>query len=264
MNSNSNWVNMTTNLRCTFSWAILGTLLFTITACGTKFDIPSTYIPNHPTSLPASQDHAMDNTLPSDTPNPIDSVRDQLAQQLLGIEGINGIGTSECSDDGRACLIVYLENDSPELKAKVPAEFQGFTVIIAVTGSIEIQGNQESKVGVELDIFSGRPNPTWTLEPALASDLMSRIARLNSTSQAVECSQNLGYRGFIVQFLDAESNAIQTVHACGGIVEVKNSTGSMYYVDPQKQVELWLLAASAQPPLSEDLVTQIIKEINAP
>jgi hypothetical protein len=34
----------------------------------------------------------------------------------------------------------------------------------------------------------------------------------------------------------------------------------------KKQVELWLLAssASAQPPLLEDLVAQIVKEIQAP
>jgi hypothetical protein len=120
----------------------------------------------------------------------------------------------------------------------------------AVTGAIEIQGHQVSRTAVELDIYSGRPNPIWTLEPALASDLISRIACLNSTGKAVECSQNLGYRGFIVQFLDAGSNAIQTVRACSGIIEVTNATGSGYYADPQKQVELWLLAssASAQPP----------------
>jgi len=252
---------MNTNLRRTFTLAILGTLLFTITACGTKSDSPSTYLPNDPTSLPASPD----TQLPA-TPKPIDSARDQLAQQLLGVEGITAIGNSECSDDGRACLIVYLEKDSPELRAKVPAEFQGFTVITAVPGPIEIQGNQVSKTGVELDVFSGRPNPTWTLEPALASDLLDRIARLHSTIQAVECPQNLGYRGFIVQYLDAGSNVIQTVRACGGIIEVTNATGSMYYVDPQKQIELWLLAssASAQPPLPEDLAAQIVKEINAP
>jgi hypothetical protein len=258
---------MNTNLHRVFTLsilAILGTLLFTITACGPKSNSPSTHIPNNPTGLPASQDHAVDNTQLPTTPRPIDSARDQLAQQVLGTEGITGIGNSECN--GRSCIIVYLEKDSPELKAKVPTEFQGFLVITAVTGPIEIQDHQVSRTTVELDIYSGLPNPTWVLEPALVSDLMSRIARLNSTSQAVECSQNLGYRGFIVQLLDAGSNAIQTVRACGGMIEVKDATGSMYYADPQKQVELWLLAssASAQPPLSEDLDAQIVKEINAP
>ena len=272
MTSNSNWggrrhPNMNTNphrMLTLSALAILGTSLFTIAACGPKSDSPSTYIPNNPTSLLASQDHAVDNTQLPAAPKPIDSARDQLAEQLLGTEGITGIGNNE--GNGRSCIIVYLEEDSPELKAKVPTEFQGFLVITAVTGPTEIQGHQVSRTSVELDIYSGRRNPTWTLESVLASDLMSQIARLNSSSRAVECSQNLGYRAFVVQFLDARSNAIQTVRACSGIIEVTNATGSMYYVDPQKKIELWLLAssASAQPPLSEDLVAQIVKEINAP
>ena len=119
---------------------------------------------------------------------------------------------------------------------------------------------------VELDIFSGLPNPTWILEPAMASDLMTRIARLNSTHLSVECPQNLGYRGFIVQFLGARSSVIRTVHACDGKIVVTDATGSLYFVDPQKEIELWLLATSdaAQPPLSADFIAQIVTEINAP
>ena len=119
---------------------------------------------------------------------------------------------------------------------------------------------------VELDIFSGLPNPTWTLEPVMASDLITRIARLNSTSEMVECPQNLGYRGFIVRFLDAGSSVVRTVRTCDGKIAVIDATGSKYYLDPQKEIELWLLATSdaAQPPLSADFIAQIITEINAP
>ena len=67
----------------------------------------------------------------------IEAANDQLARQLLGIEGVAGIGISECNN--RPCITVYLENDSPELRARVPAEFQGFLVITEVTGPIEIQ-----------------------------------------------------------------------------------------------------------------------------
>ncbi len=67
----------------------------------------------------------------------IEDAKDQLARQLLDLEGIVGIGIGECNN--RPCITVYLENDSPELRAKVPKEFQGFPVIAEVTGPIEIQ-----------------------------------------------------------------------------------------------------------------------------
>ena len=51
---------------------------------------------------------------------------------------------------------------------------------------------------VELDIFSGMPNPTWTLTNAEADNFVKQLAALPRTS-ARELSGNLGYRGFIVQ-----------------------------------------------------------------
>jgi hypothetical protein len=113
---------------------------------------------------------------------------------------------------------------------------------------------------VELDIFSGVPNPTWMLTLPEASDLKNRVSKLDPTEEMWQCSENLGYRGFIVRTTAASSVFVQTIRACHGIVEVVDSTKTSYYLDPQRQIELWLLA-TAKPPLADDLNAEIIKEI---
>lgn len=71
----------------------------------------------------------------------IETANEQLTRQLISIEGVAGIGIGE--HNNRPCITVFLENDSPELRAKVPAEFQGFPVITEVTGPIVIQLESE-------------------------------------------------------------------------------------------------------------------------
>ena len=101
---------------------------------------------------------------------------------------------------------------------------------------------------VELDIFSGIPNPTWMLTFSEASDLTSRISRLDPTEETGQRPENLGYRGFIVQTIAASSATAQTIRAYHGIVEVVDSTKTAYYLDPQRQIELWLLTTAIAAP----------------
>lgn len=62
---------------------------------------------------------------------------------------------------------------------------------------------------VELDVFSGRPNPRWVLTPGEAAEFSQRV--LNGTTPAVpvDVSEgNLGYRGFIIRASGAEAAAL--------------------------------------------------------
>jgi hypothetical protein len=52
-------------------------------------------------------------------------------------------------------------------------------------------------VRVELDIFSGRPNPVWELGEAEVRELESRIERA-TPSQEIIALPGLGYRGFVL------------------------------------------------------------------
>lgn len=50
---------------------------------------------------------------------------------------------------------------------------------------------------VELDIFSGRPNPVWKLDSAQEAECRRRIAELRLSSAKVAVP-GLGYRGVVV------------------------------------------------------------------
>jgi hypothetical protein len=67
----------------------------------------------------------------------IGEIKDRHEMELLSIPGVVGMGIS--SRFGEPVIVVYLESDSPELAAAVPAELEGFRVITEVTGPIEIQ-----------------------------------------------------------------------------------------------------------------------------
>ena len=57
---------------------------------------------------------------------------------------------------------------------------------------------------VVLEIFSGRADPTWTLDPRQTADFRGRLAALpSSREQALPAEAWLGYRGVHVSFSDA-------------------------------------------------------------
>jgi hypothetical protein len=49
-----------------------------------------------------------------------------------------------------------------------------------------------------MDMFSGRPNPSWKLDPATASELLERLGR-GEAPVATAGADVLGFRGFIVE-----------------------------------------------------------------
>jgi len=85
---------------------------------------------------------------------------------------------------------------------------------------------------VELDAFSGRPNPVWPLKDAQARELQ---ALLDGATDAVAAPPaGLGYRGFVIQ------PAMQRVYA--GTVQ----RGTQAFADT-RDAEAWLIRlATAQ------------------
>jgi hypothetical protein len=102
---------------------------------------------------------------------------------------------------------------------------------------------------VELDIFSGMPNPTWILPNAEAERFVKQLAALPRTS-ARELSGNLGYRGFIVQCTE-QANA-QLIRIQNGIVHISKDATNVYVYDEDRKLERWLLN-TGKPHLKNDL-----------
>jgi hypothetical protein len=92
---------------------------------------------------------------------------------------------------------------------------------------------------VQLDVFSGRPNPGWPLTPEESDALLARINRLategggGATMPAV-----LGYRGFIVS--RAETGVPEPwLHVGRGTVRITEKNRVQIYRDTE-HIEDWL------------------------
>lgn len=91
---------------------------------------------------------------------------------------------------------------------------------------------------VELDIFSGMPNPTWILTIAEADSFLKQLAALPPIP-AKELSGNLGYRGFIVQCTQADDT--QLIRVQKGTVHISKGVTNAYADDSDRELERWLL-----------------------
>lgn len=91
---------------------------------------------------------------------------------------------------------------------------------------------------VELDVFSGRPNPSWTLSPEEADELARRLEDLRSLDQ-VPVEPGLGYRGFLLSSPGREIRVYQ-----GGVTVTEGGT-TRRYADVS-QIERWLTEQARQ------------------
>jgi len=88
---------------------------------------------------------------------------------------------------------------------------------------------------VALLLYSGVPDPTWTLDATQVDALTALIDALGARDPA-EMPTHLGYRGFRVDGLE---DTRLTVAA--GIVERRTGSASAYFADPERTVERCLL-----------------------
>jgi hypothetical protein len=91
---------------------------------------------------------------------------------------------------------------------------------------------------VELDIFSGMPNPRWNLSQPEADSFVHQLANLQRIARG-DLHGNLGYRGFIVQL--KSGSAAQSIRIQSGIVEISSDSTIVYADDAGRRTERWLL-----------------------
>jgi hypothetical protein len=97
----------------------------------------------------------------------------------------------------------------------------------------------------ELDIFSGRDNPTRQLTASEEAALAEKIRTLSTPATAVE-AQPLGYRsaradGFSVAPTDPGGGSVQAVAALCRVVELTNSSGATTHWADTTGIEKFLL-----------------------
>jgi len=95
--------------------------------------------------------------------------------------------------------------------------------------------SDRSQVTVELDVFSGRPNPTWSLEQPERDVLLQLLRARNAEARARWEPPGLGYRGFVLHI--ASDGKVEVVRVGGGTIEA----GATVRIDRDRAVEAHLL-----------------------
>jgi hypothetical protein len=97
---------------------------------------------------------------------------------------------------------------------------------------------------VELDLFSGRPNPGWELTAEQSAELVERLKGLPAAKEGT-IRDGLGYRGFVVTTREDEASAFTTLIVSAGLVVARYPDGAeQRFADPGRALERWLLGTA--------------------
>ncbi len=113
-----------------------------------------------------------------------------------------------------------------------------------------------ASVNVELDIYSGRPNPAWRLPPPEAAAFVERLAALAEAAPG-GAELPLGYRGFVVRV--AQGGEASELRVRGGLVRLDRAGRVAWYADPGRAMER-LLLASGRAQLDDELYRMVLDE----
>jgi hypothetical protein len=97
---------------------------------------------------------------------------------------------------------------------------------------------------VEIDIFSGRPNPGWNLSPDHVEELLARLYK-QELPHGDRPPSRLGFRGFIVYRLSSQNEWQAWLRVGGGVVNAQTDAGPRTYQDTGG-IEDWLLELAEQ------------------
>ncbi len=116
---------------------------------------------------------------------------------------------------------------------------------------------------VELDIFSGRPNPTWELSQEQERELRERIARL-PRAQDGSFPNPLGYRGItaVLSGPGGVDGGGESIRLFAGSVRHQTPGATIFLNDADRQVERWL-AETGAPHLEPGVYQSVLNELGA-
>ena len=96
---------------------------------------------------------------------------------------------------------------------------------------------------VTLDVFSGRPNPSWELSAKEASDFRDVLRRLPRSNAASEHRAGMGYRGIVVSSANTYDDEFDfdEVRLFNEVITVRTSRSYCELIDQERQLEQALL-----------------------
>jgi hypothetical protein len=116
---------------------------------------------------------------------------------------------------------------------------------------------------IELDAYSGRPNPRWELTLQQSTDLVTLLRTLSAEPGAQKESEGLGYRGFLVELPNGAFGAFKQLRVYRGKVFATGANRSEVFNDPKRLIESRLLA-TGRSHVEEGAMEYVRKEIALP
>lgn len=104
------------------------------------------------------------------------------------------------------------------------------------------------------DVFSGLPNPQWTVAGDLLVQLHVMLAQLAPYHGLVPEPPGLGYRGLVVQFSPEEGR--ESLRVFGGYLAGARET----WLDPGHALERWLLETGIRA-TDADILKELLAEL---
>jgi hypothetical protein len=128
-------------------------------------------------------------------------------------------------------------------------------VLLLLIGGLAMSASSgEAANVVTLDVYSGRPNPSWTLSDEQVRELRARIEALASSPAPPAQPGRLGYRGLTAELPGLDVSVFR------GDVTVRAGASVRHSADTDRQLERWLLD-TGRDKLSPDLMRVVEAEI---
>ena len=96
---------------------------------------------------------------------------------------------------------------------------------------------------VELDVYSGQPNPRWKLDDKICQDVLEEISHLTTESTKIPRPDPLGYRGLSVIMDIAPSGKHEEFHRVARYVFLRHERMESVCIDDNRRIEQKLLAS---------------------
>lgn len=94
---------------------------------------------------------------------------------------------------------------------------------------------------VEVDVYSGRPNPRWDLSPQQAEEFLKMVRSLPKGERDTALDEGLGYRGLNVTGDKLKQEGYDKLVIGKGIVVAQEGSESQQFTDKDRALERWLL-----------------------
>ena len=119
---------------------------------------------------------------------------------------------------------------------------------------------REVALQVELDAFSGLPNPRWNLTEEQTAGFLTRFRALRTARDVPSTGGGLGYRGFVVRPNTGTVNGYDEIRLYHGTVRARRGDRVETFSDSDRGLERWLLD-SARGHVDESILKYIRDEI---